>query len=528
MIAAAILAVSLLGGFAVKNVMAQANSSEEQIATVSVSKQDVKKTLSATGTIISVAESGQFASVTGSYPVEEVYVKVGDVVKKGDPLYKLDMTSMKENLSYQQQALNIQNQQNAITKESATKALNDSLATGAIQVNDANRSLEQAKQDKLAAYRNQSSSNSQLNSARDAENNARSAFDSANSKVSTAQSKVTEIENSIKNAGEGEDVSSLNNQLEEAKKNLSDAIALRDEKKSALDSAASTRQQAEQSLQSAKDSVATASRQVDSASQSAANTQSSANNNIYSQNQTIRSNELAAKASTLSANQEIKKSKEELSKAVVYASQDGTVTNIKIVKGQTYSGTDAIVIDDVTNLKATTDIDEALIPSVAVGQKVQIKTDATKDEILTGTVTFVSPTATKNSTKSTEGESSAAAVSKSRATYRVDVTLDATNANLRLGMTAKMTFITAEANEALVVPSSDIKTDADGNKYVVVQKADGTNSNVNITVGIADDFYTEITGGDLKEGDVVVEASSDGGADAVIDEMGADGGIYFE
>ena len=86
MVAAALLISAFAGVTGVKHVMAKADAAEEMIATVPVVKQDVQKTLSATGTIISAEESGQFATVTGSYPVEEVYVKVGDVVKAGDPL----------------------------------------------------------------------------------------------------------------------------------------------------------------------------------------------------------------------------------------------------------------------------------------------------------------------------------------------------------------------------------------------------------------------------------------------------------
>ncbi|MBE5918771.1 MAG: HlyD family efflux transporter periplasmic adaptor subunit [Pseudobutyrivibrio ruminis] len=528
MVAAALLISAFAGVTGVRHVMAKAKESENTIATVSVVKQDVQKTLSATGTIISAEESGQFATVTGSYPVEEVYVKVGDEVKAGDPLYKLDMSTMEETLSFQQQALDLQNQQNAISQQNADKALQDAKDAGAVQVNDANRSLAQAKQDKAAADRQQSNSNSQLDSARNAESDAKRAYDNANSNVSSIQKKVNDIQKQIDSADENTNVDELKKSLDAAKADLNSAMSDRDGKKSAYDSAVSNRQSAEQTLQSAKDSAATAARSLDSASASAANTQNTANNNIINQYQTAKSNELSSKANTLSSQQEIAKSKEELSKAVVRASQDGTVTNVNIVKGQTYSGTDAVVIDNVTSLKATADIDEAQIPQIAMGQKVQIKTDATGDEILEGTVSFVSPTATKNSTKTTEGESSTASVSKSRATYRVDVTLDTLNENLRLGMTAKMTFITADAKNALVVPTTDLQTDADGNKYVVVQNANGSTKNVTVTPGISDDFYTEIKDGKLKEGDVIVEAGLDGSADAVLDEMGADGGIYFE
>ena len=157
-----------------------------------------------------------------------------------------------------------------------------------------------------------------------------------------------------------------------------------------------------------------------------------------------------------------------------------------------------------------------------------IKTDATGDEILTGTVSFVSPTATKNSNKTTENESSTASVSKTRATYRVDVTIEGNSEALRLGMTAKMTFVIASRENALAVPSADIKTDSDGSRYVVVQKKDGTTENVKVEIGLSDDFYTEITDGNLKEGSTIVEDSLDSGADAVLNTMGADGGIDFE
>ena len=82
MIAAALLISAVAGVTGVQHVMAQTKETETEVATVSVVKQDVQKTLSATGTIISAEESGQFATVSGSYPIEEVYVKVGDVVKK--------------------------------------------------------------------------------------------------------------------------------------------------------------------------------------------------------------------------------------------------------------------------------------------------------------------------------------------------------------------------------------------------------------------------------------------------------------
>ena len=489
-VVAAIVITGTVGAFIVRNRQASVNENDEEILTTTVMKQDVQKTLAATGTIISAEESSQFATASGSYPVEEVYVKVGDVVKKGDQLYKLDMTSLQETLSYQKQALDIQNKQSALSAAQAKKDFDASLAAGTIQMNEASRNAEAAKQERVAAERAKSVANDQLNSARNEENAAKAALDNA------------------RNSGnENVDIKPL---------------------EEAYNSAVSARVAAEQQVAAASDSINSAARQQAAADENLANTQATVANNSNTQTTALQSGALSAEAGILSAKQEIAKTKEELSKAVVYANQDGVVTNVNVVKGQTYTGTDAIVINNVNSLKATADIDEAQIPQVKVGQKVEIKTDATGDEILTGVVTFVSPTATKNSTKTAEGDSATASVSKSRATYRVDVVIDGTNENLRLGMTAKMTFVTAEAKNVLVVPTSDIKTNENGDKYVILQQADGTTKNVTIEAGVNDDFFTEIKGNSLKEGDVILESELDGSADAVIDEMGADGGIYFE
>lgn len=532
MVIAALLISAVAGVVSYKNVSAKTNEAGETI-TIPAAKQDIQKTLSATGTIISAEESTEFATTSGSYPIEEVYVKVGDVVKKGDPLYKLDMTSMEQTLSYQQQALNIQNQQNELAAQTAAAALKNAQDTGAVSINDANRSLSEAQQNQAIANRNRKSADDALGDARRAANSAQNDYNSAVSALNAAKSKVSSLESQLNSANQESQqdstkIDSLTKQLESAKADVESADSKVSAAKSTLDSARTAVTTAEGTLASAKDAVSTANRSLDGASQAAGKAQTDANASVITQAQSVKSGELSAKASTISNQQEIAKSKEELGKATVFASQDGTVTNVNIKPGQTYSGTDAIVIDNVTSLKATADIDEAQIPNIELGQKVQIKTDATGDDVLEGTVTFVSPTATKNSTKSSDSDSTTASVSKSRATYRVDVTLNGTNERLRLGMTAKMTFIIANAKNALAVPSADIQTDFDGSKYVVVQKKDGTTENVTVTTGISDDFYTEIKDGKLKEGAEIVENSSEGGIDATLEDMGADGGIYFE
>ncbi|MCR5272726.1 MAG: efflux RND transporter periplasmic adaptor subunit [Lachnospiraceae bacterium] len=554
---AAVLVVSAAGGFGVAKTMG-AQSTEEEVATVTipVTKQNLEKTLNATGTIISCEESSVTANTTESYPVAEVYVKVGDVVKKGDALYKLDMSSFEEELEYKKKAAELDAQSKALEKAEADRQYSEAQKNGQNEINEANNNLTQAQSDAQNAAWAQQSATGNLDGLKNKEKEAKKSFEKSEKAYNKIAGKVEDVKKSISTlTGEIDDLKSkAKDASEDDKATIQDKISKKESELAELNSkaqelnteyetakadydkcsqdyeqATASRTEGEQALADANEAASTAAKSVASAENSVKTASDSANSSVASQANAVKSAEVSAQTEALTKEQEEKKNARELEKATVYATQDGTVTNVNVKVGNTYTGTDAVVIDDVNNLKATADIDEAQISNVKTGQRVQIKTDATGDEILQGTVSFVSPTPTKNSSTNSEGESSTASVSKSRATYRVDVDLDSANETLRLGMTAKMTFILESSEEALAVPSADIMTAEDGSKYVTVLNDDGTTEDVYVETGMETDFYTEITGGSLTEGMNVVESGySDGTGDAMVDGMDADGGIVIE
>jgi RND family efflux transporter MFP subunit len=69
-------------------------------------------------------------------------------------------------------------------------------------------------------------------------------------------------------------------------------------------------------------------------------------------------------------------------------------------------------------------------------------------------------------------------------------------------MTARVVINTADKADALVVPLSALKTDAQGS-YVFVLKEDGTQEQRYVETGIYSDEYVEILSG-LDEGERVV------------------------
>ena len=126
-----------------------------------------------------------------------------------------------------------------------------------------------------------------------------------------------------------------------------------------------------------------------------------------------------------------------------------------------------------------------------------VTTDATGDEEINGTVTRV--VRVKN-------QSTNASDTNTASGYSAEITIDRTD--LLVGMTAKAKIVIQDRGSMLAVPYDLIQTDENGNSYVFVAKdnGDGTATAVkkNIETGEEVDYYTEVTGGDLKEGDLLI------------------------
>ena len=127
--------------------------------------------------------------------------------------------------------------------------------------------------------------------------------------------------------------------------------------------------------------------------------------------------------------------------------------------------------------------------------KAVITTDATGEEEISGTVTRV--VRVKNQSAGETGTTGS---------YSAEISID--NTELLVGMSAKARIILQEKGSVLAVPYDLIRLDDDGSNYVLVAvgNEDGTATAVrkNIVCGEEVDYYTEITGGDLKEGDLLI------------------------
>lgn len=196
-----------------------------------------------------------------------------------------------------------------------------------------------------------------------------------------------------------------------------------------------------------------------------------------------------------------------LNYAEIYSPIDGIIISREVEVGQTVVSSmnvaDLYVIADLENMRVVGNVDEADIGQVKVGQHVTFTVDAYPDDTFSGEVTQVrlNPTTTSNVV-----------------TYEVIV--NAPNPDLKLipGMTANLTIYTLELNDVLAVPLKALKfepqeEDEEGQgpeieplpnpvKSSLWVLKDDKLQQVEVTLGVANNIYQQITGG-LEKGDKV-------------------------
>ena len=170
----------------------------------------------------------------------------------------------------------------------------------------------------------------------------------------------------------------------------------------------------------------------------------------------------------------------------------GTVTEVDIDTGDLVnSGDTAFRIDDLANLYIDLQISEVDLASLKVGQEATVEFDAIPDRSYSGEVTEIGMVG---------------AVSNGVVNYPVIVRITDADDDIRPGMTASVTIILQQIEDALLVPNKAIRT-SNGQKTVTVL-FEGQEISVPVTVGLVGDSMSEITSDQLREGDTVVISGS--------------------
>jgi HlyD family secretion protein len=196
---------------------------------------------------------------------------------------------------------------------------------------------------------------------------------------------------------------------------------------------------------------------------------------------------------------------------------DGTVISRSVDIGQTVAAsfqtpTLFSIAQDLTKMQIDTNVDEADIGKVKVEQNVSFTVDAYPDTIFIGKVAVVrnAPITVSNVV-----------------TYDVVIQVDNSQLKLKPGMTANVSITIETRPDVLRVPNAvlrfkpaEVKAKSEktpdkqgmkGTKVWILEN--GKPKPVKVTIGLSDGNYTEISAGELKEGQEIITDSLNGKKD---------------
>lgn len=252
-----------------------------------------------------------------------------------------------------------------------------------------------------------------------------------------------------------------------------------------------------------------------------------------------------ASASTDMQQDQVDRLQEQIDQAVVTAPARGLVTALNVRSGDRYNGGSIAVVKNVDTFEVTAEIDEYDVNKVQVGQEVVIKTNATDDLELSGTVKSVAPAATGSASASDSGaafgldldnlmdsSSMMGGSGSNDVTYTVRVIVNTPCDQIRLGMTAKLSIVLAKGENVLSVPYNAVQGDSEKGYYIeeaLSKDKDGNYETKKISVakGLESDYYVEIIGDEVKEGMEILVPKAEGGNSIMdlLEQSGAMGGI---
>jgi HlyD family secretion protein len=199
---------------------------------------------------------------------------------------------------------------------------------------------------------------------------------------------------------------------------------------------------------------------------------------------------VAARVQLEQARLNLQQTRLRLADAEIVAPFDGIVTQVNVSVGEA-SGSASISLADVSQYHISVLVDETEITSVQPGQTVEATLDGLPGLMLTGKVARIDPSGI---------------LAQGVVNYNVQIDLDPTTAPLRLYMTANARIIRDRHVGMLAVPMAAIRTDPNGASYVEVLDPTGQpngSRRVNVTLGLIEGTQVEVSG-DLQDGDRVI------------------------
>ena len=512
-----------------------ATTTYQFVRTTTLQKTSLTDSVSVNGTV----KSGYTASVTVAdsaklYKVSEVKVAVGDTVKKGDVIATLDTSDLEKQIESAEESYSdtLQSAQTSYDRatadlETSTVQHENTLIDLQAKIDQADQNLLDAKDALTKAQENERKAQSTYDTAVSDYNTLKSAYDSASASISAytqakndaatalnnalfaanqalsaqladpdntekqqaaedAQAKVTEAQNTYNEADQN--LSNAQNNCSAPSLGLYGFTSIQ----TALNQADSTKTQAESALDSAKNAVESANNQIDTCEQQVKSAHDSYDQEKNYSNLLNKSQNVEDSATKLEQAQRTPDNLETLRSTLedctLTATMDGTITALNATVGSACTDTVA-TIQNTDALTVEVTIPANSVPKLSTGMTCRITSDATGDTVINGTLSQIDP------------------VANDKGTFGAKVVVNGDAEGLLIGISAKVEIVINEKNDVYTVPRDAVGTADDGSSYVLRKTGgegvDMTFEEVPVTTGDTNDFYVEITGSDLNDGDVI-------------------------
>ena len=517
-----------------------------------LSYTDLESSVSATGTVESSDTTKVYSTL--AYQVKSVLVEVGDTVQEGDLLAELDAEPIENQIATQQTSMEVASGSAGAQVQSAYDAyenfkqgldagLNASLIGAQSQVDTAYDAYVRA-QNAYDRYKEnvELGENTQVLSVEAQRNSAATALDQAETALDTANEAYKAAKDAYGTLPE------LDEQLQEAKRRkqeLEDAqerlsveyvtlvvqIETLEKQKqtieSSFESAKQGRESARQAVEQAQsvydiaqatynaavrgedqalsdyaDAVDSAWRAYQTALTSLDSTKKGTEDQLEAYSDTLAS--ANAGANTAVTQESIRQLNQTLDDTKITAPVSGTVTAVYASVGSSGSGL-LFVIEDTDHLVISTSVKGYDLGDVKTGMTVEIKSDATGDSVIPGTLTTIAPTAKKNQLGDTEASNDPS--------FEAEVSVDSAESGLRIGMEARLSYIIARQAHVLAVPYEAVFTDEAGQSCILVLRTQEKETylveKLPVTTGLDDDLDIAVSGTGVEEGlRVITDAKS--------------------
>ncbi len=183
---------------------------------------------------------------------------------------------------------------------------------------------------------------------------------------------------------------------------------------------------------------------------------------------------------------------------------DGTVMSVSHGVGDSVvPGAVEIVVADMSSLHILTNVDELDVADTAIGQFVEITLDALPDLVLEGSVAGIDLTPNAE-TANTQ--------------YPVRVELESQDDLVRVGMTAALSILVADEQDAVLVPNWALSFDPENGEIFVFVVDGGFRERRVLVLGLRNDTYSEVLSG-LEPGETL--------SASIEDRPRENGGFFF-